>query len=117
MVEQARILDIDRLAQRYRGRETFVDKLLRMAESEYDSSSQKIRDAVLGKDYNELRIIAHTLKGMSGNIMADRLRDTAFTVEQLAREEKEQSWIEAEHLAQAVEELQLELRRILAETE
>lgn len=113
--EQSKVLDKQGLMERYQGREAFVEKLLRLAESEYQNSVSQIRQVVEQGDFSELRVLAHTLKGMSGNIMAHQLRETALKVETLANDRNESAFSESAHLIEAMERLLAELKTVLAE--
>ncbi|MGR9051297.1 MAG: Hpt domain-containing protein [Gammaproteobacteria bacterium] len=105
------IVDYSALAQHYEGRHAFIDKLLKLAVEEHRNTEGFILGAVERRDFTALRIIAHTLKGMSGNIMAWRVRDIASNVEHKAAEKNETVFAEAERLTGALAELIAVLER------
>jgi CheY-like chemotaxis protein len=60
--------------------------LLKMAASQADVC-RRIEQAVAAGEWSEVQRIAHTLKGLAGNLGADDLQAAAAEVEQLARRE------------------------------
>ncbi|MCP5279236.1 MAG: Hpt domain-containing protein [Thiobacillus sp.] len=96
-------IDWAKLEARFKGKRDFVDKLARTALHSQGDSPGKLRQAAGYGDFEALAFAAHSLKGMSGNLMADELHTFAARVELAAKRHETMALDEAELLAQAVE--------------
>ena len=113
--ERSDHVDIDALLKRFRGRNEFVMRLLRTAAEANQSASTKIADAAQRRDFESLRQLAHTVKGMSGNLCATALQQRAAEVERMARAQQVEVFAEADQLAGAVDSLVASIRRLLVD--
>ena len=68
-----------------------------------------LHQAIGEGNYEELAFAAHTIKGISGNILAPQVVKAAEKVEKRAREHDKQAFILAEALLQLLERLLVEL--------
>ncbi|HNA29052.1 MAG TPA: PAS domain S-box protein [Thiobacillaceae bacterium] len=103
--DSGEVIDWTRLEARFNGKRDFVEKLLRTAASSQAESPAKLRAAAQAGNQGDMAFIAHALKGMGGNLMADELRELAARTEAAARAGEAQSTELAEELALAVERL------------
>lgn len=86
------------------------EKLLKRFESEYGDFHDKLRAAVDGGNMEEAIHLAHTMKGLAGNLGADDLNEASKTVEAICK-----SGGSAADLGPAMEKFSLELNRALEE--
>ena len=108
-------VDMEALLKRFRGRSEFVMKLLRTAAEAHQSASSKITDAVSRRDFDSLRQVAHSVKGMSGNLCANALQQQAAEVERMARAREDAVFNEAGAFAGEVDSLVSSIRKLLVE--
>ncbi|MCX7166847.1 MAG: PAS domain S-box protein [Rhodocyclales bacterium] len=81
----AELIDWPGLLARYGGREAFVATLAAVAlESQLDTPA-RLREAAQKQDLKTMAFIAHTVKGVGGNLMARGLQDLAARAEVAAR--------------------------------
>ena len=108
---KADLIDWVRLEARFNGKRAFVDKLVATAVASQRESPDKLRAAAAEADFKGLAFLAHGLKGMGGNLMADELHALAARAEVAAKNGAEDTRELAEQLAQAMERLLAELAR------
>ena len=99
------IIDWVKLEARFNGKRDFVDKLARTALTSQAEGPAKLRAAAASGNFQELVFVAHALKGMGGNLMAETLRELAARTEMAARAGEGSALDLAEELAVAVERL------------
>lgn len=92
------------LAARFGNRDGFVDKLAATLCACHADTAARLRAAAREQDMAQLTALAHTLKGMGGNLMARQLQDLAARTERAARTAAPDTAALAELLAAAVEE-------------
>jgi CheY-like chemotaxis protein/HPt (histidine-containing phosphotransfer) domain-containing protein len=100
----SRLVDWPALLNRFKGRREFVDKLVVTVLRTHQNTSARLRDAARAGDLDGIVFVAHSLKGMGGNLMADPLRDLADRTEATARAGGPDVANLAERLAQVLEE-------------
>jgi len=110
-------VDWEKLEARFNGKRDFVNKLVKTAMGSQKDSPEKLRTAASNGDYQTLAFVAHSLKGMSGNLMADTVHALATTVEAAAKKQEAASLSQAEELAQGVEQLLVVLAERVGEPE
>jgi HPt (histidine-containing phosphotransfer) domain-containing protein len=98
---------IDRVAlhKRFQGREDFIKKLMAIAIDSYQETPEVLRQAVRSGDLERLQFIAHSLKGVSGNLEARVLHRLALQVEGYAKQGDSQTGRSAIALASALDDL------------
>ncbi len=74
-------VDWEALRKRYRGREDFITKLVKTALNSCKETPGKLRQAMHAHDSTQLSFLAHGLKGIAGNLEADRMYQLATQVE------------------------------------
>ena len=106
-------LDIEALLQRFRGRSEFVRRLLGTAEQSYKEATHRLANAAAREDFDELRLVAHSVKGMSGNLVATTVQEFAAQVEQKAARRDSNVFTQAHHLASQLNDLVLYIHELL----
>jgi HPt (histidine-containing phosphotransfer) domain-containing protein len=86
------------------------DKLLKRFEAEYGDFNDKLRAAVDAGNMEEASLLAHTMKGLAGNLGADDLHEASKVVEALCK-----SGGAGADMGTAMEKFSLELARALEE--
>jgi len=100
-----KLIDLPALLQRYEGKQDFVDRLLTTAWRSNLETAEKLRMAAEAKDMEGLAFLAHTLKGMSGNLVLNELFMLAKEAELAARGERDDAILLAGDLADKVDRL------------
>jgi HPt (histidine-containing phosphotransfer) domain-containing protein len=99
------VIDMFALHKRFQGREDFIRKLMDIAINSYQETPEKLRQAVQAGDIEQLQFIAHSLKGVSGNLEARVLNRLALQVESYAKQGHAQTGYRAIELASALEDV------------
>ena len=76
----------DELLERLGGREDMIARFTGMFIGNVTGYMASLLTAIEQNDAEQMRILAHTIKGAAGNISAKRIRETAASMEALARE-------------------------------
>jgi PAS domain S-box-containing protein len=100
----APLVDWQALLNRFKGRREFVDKLVVTVLRTHQNTSDRLRAAARGGDLEDIVFVAHSLKGMGGNLMAQPLRNLADHTESTARTGGADSASLAERLAQVLDD-------------
>ena len=79
--------DIETALLRIRGNTSLLRKLFRIFVTEYTDTLPKLETLLQTGQYSEARRLAHTLKGVAGNLAATELSTAAFQVEQAFAQE------------------------------
>ena len=98
-------IDWSALEERFPGRASFIDRLAQTLLRTQGETPARLREAVAHDDRAAIVFIAHTLKGMAGNLMAERLHRLARDTEMAAREESPLAGELAIRLANAMQEV------------
>ncbi|MCX7167022.1 MAG: PAS domain S-box protein [Rhodocyclales bacterium] len=110
-------IDWPALLARFSGRSAFVMKLAASACEHHAGTPAKLRAATRLGDREALGFMAHSLKGMSGNLEARRLHELARAVEAAMRAGEDIVEQQGHALAQALEALLAELADFTSEPE
>ena len=89
------ILDLKEFLERVQDDKELLLELLDIFQADFQDKRQKIKEALQNKNYEDLRSLAHSLKGASGNISAKALWATFFKFEEIS---KKQDLTEAEKI-------------------
>jgi PAS domain S-box-containing protein len=108
-------IDWAALEERFPGRASFIDRLAQTLLRTQGETPARLREAVAHDDRAAIVFIAHTLKGMAGNLMAERLHRLARETEMAAREESPSTGELANRLADAMQEVIEAVQQRLAE--
>ncbi len=98
------LVDWQALLNRFKGRREFVDKLVVTVIRTHQNTADRLRVAARDGDLDDIAFVAHSLKGMGGNLMARPLRTLADRTESTAREGGSDSINLAERLALVLDE-------------
>lgn len=109
------LVDWSGLRARYPGRQAFVTKLATIALSSEQETPAKLRAAAAQQDHVALAFIAHSLKGVGGNLMAQGVLELAARAESAARQCEPPAAMLAAELADQVEVLLAELAAFVRE--
>jgi HPt (histidine-containing phosphotransfer) domain-containing protein len=99
------VIDWARLEANFNGKTSFVNKLVAMVLTTQADSPGKLREAARRRDMEALAFLAHSLKGMSGNLMAESVRESAARAETAARQGRAEAPELAVELAGAMERM------------
>jgi PAS domain S-box-containing protein len=108
-------VDWAQLEARFNGKRDFVVRLARTALASHAEAPARLRAAVASGDAMTLAFLAHSLKGLGGNLMAEELRAQAAETEMAVKRGDPAQAELAERLATAAEHLLAELGRRLGE--
>ncbi len=70
--------------KRLRGKRDFYVKLLKEFARDYSSAPDEIRNALLRQDFGQAQRLAHTIKGLAGNLAARQIEALAHDIERAA---------------------------------
>jgi HPt (histidine-containing phosphotransfer) domain-containing protein len=84
------------------------EKLLKRFEAEYGDFYEKLKGAVDGENFEDAVHLAHTMKGLAGNLGAESLNAVSLEVETICKSGKA-----TPELAPALERFSIELNRAL----
>ncbi len=92
-------IDWPALERRYQGNMGFLIQLLNTIVEHNSDKPDAIRAAIERHDFGHLARITHSLKGMAGDVLPNRIRDLAGLTEAAARKEEEPAFGHAAILA------------------
>ncbi len=98
------LVDWTALLNRFKGRREFVDKLVVTVIRTHQTTADRLRVAARSSDLEEIVFVAHSLKGMGGNLMARPLQTLADRTESAARAGGSESASLADRLAQVLDD-------------
>lgn len=79
------ILDLPELLERVQDDKELLLELLDIFKEDYKTKRKSLQEAIVKKDYDQVRGIAHSLKGASGNISAKEVRLVFLTLEEMGK--------------------------------
>ncbi|MDP2823132.1 MAG: Hpt domain-containing protein, partial [Sulfuritalea sp.] len=106
------LIDWQALLAQYSGREAFVAKLASLALTGQQETPAKLRAAAGQGDWQALAFVAHSLKGVGGNLMAPGVQDLAARTERAAKSAQPEA---AELATELAAELADQVEALLAE--
>ncbi|MGH9561551.1 MAG: response regulator, partial [Terracidiphilus sp.] len=104
-------LDVDAALNRVEGDRELLDELVRLFVESSPAAMQEMRQALNERDAHCLDRLAHTMKGSSGSLGANRVSEAALVLEMRARSGA------LENAGELIDSLQSELDRVLPEME
>jgi len=107
--KQPAVFDKDELMVRVGGDEAICREIMMVAVKDLPYHIQKLKAATEQEDIRQVKACVHTIKGMSANIAAHRLRDAAFQVERVAGE----PW-DLDHIRLRTDRLENEAEKLFA---
>ncbi len=108
--DHAAAVDWEQLEARYSERIEFITKLLNVALASNSQYPDRIRAAAANYDMQELSFLAHTVKGIGGNLFAAKLQALANTTEMAAKTAQSDALSHAVKLAEALDVVLKEIR-------
>ncbi len=79
------VIDIEEFLERVQEDKELLFELLEIFTEDFGEKRELLSTAVAGKDYEQIRGIAHSIKGASGNISAKVLRTICVTLEDMGK--------------------------------
>jgi PAS domain S-box-containing protein len=107
------VIDWTGLEARFKGKRAFVNKLVGTVIESNAGTAGKLRESAERGDLATLAHLAHSLKGVGGNLMVRGLQELAARAEIAAREGKPEARVLAEDLADSLEGVLDAMRRRL----
>ena len=105
------LIDWSALQLRFDGRQAFINKLIDNAlDGNQQATVDKLRTAINGLDMDDIKFLAHSLKGLASIFEANTLLDLAQQTEQAAKTQSELAYSLGEQLANTLQSLLEELR-------
>ena len=80
------VFDIEGALAHLMNNKKLYEKLLTRFEKEYSEYDKLVRVALESGNYDEAMLHSHTMKGLAGNLGAERLREASQAVESLCKE-------------------------------
>lgn len=102
-------LNTDTVRKRFDGMLHIYVKMGHMFIEQYPQLLDDVRQAYNEQDTDKLRMAAHSLKGVLGNLVADEPQNQALAVERLAKQEQ------SEHIEQPIELLETMVAQLAVE--
>lgn len=93
-------IDLNEFLERVQDDKELLLELIDIFAEDYEGKRKLLGTAVEGKDYEEIKSIAHSLKGASGNISAKKLRMILLQFEEMG---KAQDLSEVEEVLEALD--------------
>jgi HPt (histidine-containing phosphotransfer) domain-containing protein len=97
------MIDWSTLTERFKGRTTFIRKLANTALDTHADSPDKLRRLVRDRDFEGLAFVAHSIKGLAGNLAATSTQELAATTEKAARDNDDHAYTHASLLADQID--------------
>jgi len=108
------LVDLAKLRARFDNDEELLEEIFRVFLSEVPERRSNILAALAAGDLDRLSRLAHSLKGVSGTMYAETLRQAAYDVEKAAKErDGAQAAALAADLLDGLQQLAEELKRFL----
>ena len=111
MAEGHPVFDVKGALARLMNNKKLYQKLLTRFENEYSEYDMQLRKSLEAGDYEDAVLRSHTMKGLAGNLGAERLREVSMDVESLCKDKSALAEIEP-HLAVFSEELQRAIQAV-----
>ncbi len=74
-------IDIESGVKKVSGNESLYKKMLVIMQKQYDNAAGRIRDSIANGDLDTALLVAHNLRGVSGNLAANELNASASKLE------------------------------------
>ncbi|OGW97716.1 MAG: hypothetical protein A2Z81_05070 [Omnitrophica WOR_2 bacterium GWA2_45_18] len=80
------VIDVPEFLERVQDDKELLFELLDIFVGDYRGKRKSLGEAIKKNDYEEVRMIAHSLKGASGNVSAKALRQTFIKIEEMRKQ-------------------------------
>jgi PAS domain S-box-containing protein len=101
----AGLIDWPAVESAYANKEAFLARLLSTLAQSHAGQAERIRELAQKCEYAQLAFIAHSIKGISGNILPAELRELAKLTEAAAKQRQDEAIPHARQLADGMETL------------
>lgn len=81
-----KLIDKDKLFEHYDGDTEILTELVGIFEETYPETISELKTAISERNFKNIELHAHTLKGMIGNFFDDTLKEKTFLLEKIGRE-------------------------------
>lgn len=88
------MIDKEQLNNHFDNDKELIMELVEVFEQTYTETFAELESAVGSKDFANIELHAHTLKGMIANFFALELKETAYIMEQVGRDSSDQDLTE-----------------------
>ena len=105
IAEAENLINWEALAKRYNGRSSFTDKLIGILLRTHSETPEKMRNAAAQGDLETMKFLAHTIKGIAGNLEASTLHTLAIEADHSAKDQQPDAVECTMKLAGALDEL------------
>lgn len=107
-------INIDQLNNDFDGDKEMIRALLEVFESSYTEHLEKLESSILRKDFENIKLHAHTLKGMCSNFFAEKAVELSLYIEIQGREANDAADLDdkLKELKMAIYEAVVELKKI-----
>ena len=109
-----REIDWTQFARRYSGKATLMRKLVQMTLDNYMDTPEKLRQLAEASDFEALAFLAHSIKGLAGNLEAGAVQTLASAVEKAGKARETGALVQTQHLAVRFENMLGDLASHLA---
>ena len=106
---ESQLVDWAALRSRFNRNESFLHRLASSAMPSLDEADKKLAAGIAQNDYQPLIFAAHTLRGLAGNLFAQRVVDLAKATDNAARREQPEAFALAGQLICLLDTLRGEL--------
>lgn len=108
------LIDLEALKSHFDGDIEIIEQLTEVFEQSYGESLSGLEQAIAENDFPNIKLHAHTLKGMISNFFAEDLRQTAFFLEQCGNEQnlKDDYQVKLDYLKNEIPALISELKNL-----
>ena len=79
------VIDLKDFLDRVQDDKDLMLELFDIFMEDYQQKRQELKEAVVKKDYEQIKSLAHSLKGASGNISAKAMRATFVRLEEIGK--------------------------------
>jgi len=110
MSDESSHIDWGSFNERYSGRSDFIGQLLKLALNSCETVPSELSSAVSAKNYEDIVFVAHRLKGVAGNLLANGVHDLASETEVSANVKSDNALDKANELIEITESLIIEIK-------
>ena len=82
------MVNIEELKTHFDGDEELIGELVEVFEETYPETLSSVKLAIEGQNFSDLELHAHTLKGMIANFFAAELKNAAFELEKMGKNQQ-----------------------------
>ncbi|MEW6514266.1 MAG: ATP-binding protein [Pseudomonadota bacterium] len=109
----AGMVDWALLEKRFKGKRSFIQNIVRSTLTGHADAAEQLRELAAKRDFPAIAFLAHSLKGVFGNLAAQTSQDLAAAVDLAAKQGDESCMPLAEQLADHIPLLYAEFRQYL----